>query len=333
MLILPDLSELLMLIRHRISPTTAIMAVVAAGGMVIAFVGVMSVQRVSLDDEAQRISGIHAPSLVSSWQMRLYQTGLRIRLIEFVLIGVLLGGLSGLLLMLSGFVSLGALAIMAGPALYYRYLTTRRDHAMRMFREQLPDAIFDFIQSMITTRNIAGSVQLMSQRAPLAIRAEFVQVHSLIGRQVPVAAALEATGQARPEVFFRQFMDALAQNVVTGGNLKPILQRIAHAQRAQLRLHDKISAQQAGAKLVGRVYAAAPLAFLVFLRVIGGESYAAFYRTLYGQLAQVAIALSGLTAWWLTNQIAGRGLYIDDQATAPRLNEQVHQTGFQKSTP
>lgn len=119
-----------------------------------------------------------------------------------------------------------------------------------------------------------------------------------------------------------------AQNVVTGGNLKPILQRIAHAQRAQLRLHDKITAQQAGAKLVGRVYAAAPLAFLVFLRVIGGESYAAFYRTLYGTLAQVAIALSGLIAWWLTNRIAGRRLCIDDQATAPRLNEQVHQTRF-----
>ena len=328
--ILPDLNELLLLLRHRISPVTASMAILAAGGVVIAFVGMMSVQRVSLDDEAERISGLQTPSLHQRLQMRLYQTGLRMRLFEFVLIGLLCGGVSGVLLILSGFASLGGLVILAGPVLYFRYLITRRNRAMRAFREQLPDTIYDFIQSIATTRNIAGSVQLMSERAPLALRPEFAQAHSLIGRQVPVAAALEAVGQARSEVFFRQFMDALAQNIVTGGNLKPILQRIAHAQRAQLRLHDKIASQQAGAKLVGRVYAAAPLVFLAFLRVIGGESYAAFYRTLYGQLAQIAIALSGLAAWWLTNRIAGRGLVIDDQSTAPHLNEQVHQTGFQK---
>ena len=195
---LPDLNELLLLLRHRISPVTASMAILAAGGVVIAFVGMMSVQRVSLDDEAQRISGLQTPSLHQRLQMRLYQTGLRMRLFEFVLIGLLCGGVSGVLLILSGFASLGGLVILAGPALYFRYLLTRRNRAMRAFREQLPDTIYDFIQSMATTRNIAGSVQLMSGVLP-----------SVYGCVCPQSSISSCACCMRASKFGRDFTSAL----------------------------------------------------------------------------------------------------------------------------
>lgn len=329
---LNSLFDLLILLRNRISPVTAISAVTAAAGVTIALVGLLSIRRESLADEAQRISGIKSPSQFEQWQMRLYQSGLRIRLWEFVLIGCLIGLVGGAVVMLLGFTAIGALIIPTGPVIYFQVLMQRRKRELRRFREQLPDAIYDFLQYLVNTRNIASSVKEMAERGPLALRPEFAEVHSLILRKTPVDAALEAVGQARAETFFRQFMDALAQHELSGGDLRSILERIAHAQRAQLRLHDKINAQQSGAKFVGQVYAIAPVAFLLFTRVVGGEVYGRFYATATGQIMQVLITLSGLASWWLTSRIARRGIYLDDNTAVPALDETVKQTGFPKAS-
>ena len=328
---LDTLLDLLTLFRHRISPVTAISAVTAAAGVTIALLGLLSIRRESLADEAQRISGIKSPSRLSQWQMRLYQSGLRIRLWEFVVIGALIGLAGGAVATLMGFTAIAVLLIPAGPVIYFQVLMQRRRRELRRFREQLPDAIYDFLQYLANTRNVASSVNEMAERGPLALRPEFAEVHSLILRKTAVDAALEAVGQARAETFFRQFMDALAQHELNGGDLRSILERIAHAQRAQLRLHDKISAQQSGAKFVGRVYAVAPVAFLLFTRIVGGEVYGRFYATATGQVMQVLIALSGLASWWLTGKIAKRGIYLDDNTAIPALDGTVKQTGFPKA--
>jgi Flp pilus assembly protein TadB len=238
--------------------------------------------------------------------------------------------LLGATLILLGFVALGLLALPIGPVLYYQMLMRRQRQAARAFREQLPDAIHDFIQYFALRRDIAGAVTEMAAKGPVALRAEFAQVESLIRRKTPVAAALEAVGQSRPEPFFRQFFDALAQHENTGGDLKAVLERIARGQRSQLRLQDKIAAQQAGVRFVGRVYAVAPVVFLVFMRVMGGDSYARFYLTPAGQVMQVLVVCSGLVAWWLTNKIARRGMYLDGDTGAPRLDSTVRRTGFSK---
>jgi Flp pilus assembly protein TadB len=117
-------------------------------------------------------------------------------------------------------------------------------------------------------------------------------------------------------------MDALAQHETNGGDLKAVLERVARGQRSQLRLHSRIAAQQAGARLVGRVYAAAPLCFLLFMRFMGGDSYARFFLTPFGQAAQLLVLGSGLAAWWLTDRIARRGIYLDDNPAVPRLAAQ-----------
>ena len=306
------LTDWLFVLRGRLSPMTVTAAVVAAGGMVILLLGLLSIRRVSLADEAERISGIRRPSRYARWQARLYQSGLRIRLWEFVLIGLLIGALAGAAFMLLGFVTLGLAAIPAGPFVYGRYLMRRRDHALRQFREQLPDAAHDFVQHFALTRDVPEAIKAMATKGPSALRPEFAWADSLIRRKVPVASALEAVGRSRTETFFRQFMDALAQHEVNGGDLRGVLERIARGQRAQVRLHDRIESQQAGAQLVGRVYAAAPVCFLVFMRLMGGESYVRFFVTAVGQVAQLLVLGSSVAAWWLTNAIARRGIYLDN---------------------
>ncbi len=265
--LLRSISETLLVFRARLSPVTVIAAVVAAAGMTVALVGLMSVRRVSLDDEATRISGVRALSKLEQLQMRLIQSGLRIRVHEFLLIGALVGMASCGALALFGFGLASIAAIPAGPLLYYRYLMARRESELRRFRSELPDAIHDFLQYFAIKRSIAGTVEVLAEKGPPSLRPEFAQANSLIKRMQPVEAALEAVAQSRSEAFFRQFFDALAQHDQQGGDLRTVLLRIARAQRSQLRLHSRIAAQQSGARLVGAIYGVAPMVFLLFVRV------------------------------------------------------------------
>ncbi|NJM40710.1 MAG: hypothetical protein HC853_08030 [Anaerolineae bacterium] len=327
---LRHLDDLLSLLRARISPVTVVAAVMAAGGVVVIYVGLLSVRRVSLDEESARISGVRAPSRLDQLQMRLTQSGLRIRVAEFLLIGCCLGLALGAVLAVLGFVATGVALVPAGPFLYYRYLMHKRAAAQQKFREQLPDAIHDFLQYFAIKKNIAFTIEALASKGPLAVRPEFEQANSLIKRRVPVEASLEAVGQSRSEAFFRHFMDALAQHDQQGGDLKAVLLRIARAQRSQLRLHSRIAAQQSGARMVGVIYAVAPLAFLLFVRVMGGAAFADFYATPLGQIAQMFILASGAASWWLTNTIARRGIYLSDDPATPALSSDVRQTGYAK---
>ena len=208
----PLLNVLLTPMGDRINPLTAVAAIIAAGGVVIVLIGILSIQRVSLDSEAARISGVTRPSRLDQLQLRLTQSGLRIKPGEFLLIGFLIGAVLGAGLMLCGFVVIGLVVVPAGPVLYYRFLMERHHRQLKAFRDQLPDAILDFIQYLAVKQDLVETIKEMRVKGPEALRPEFEQVNSLIQRKVSVDAALEAVGQARSEAFFRQFMDALAQH-------------------------------------------------------------------------------------------------------------------------
>ena len=73
---MPNPNDILIFFRDRVGAVTAISAIVAAGGALIAYLGLTSVQRVMLSDEYKRITGIRqridyvASSLVVSGQQR-----------------------------------------------------------------------------------------------------------------------------------------------------------------------------------------------------------------------------------------------------------------------
>ena len=156
------LTDLFTLLRYRVGPMTAISAVMAAGGMLILLIGLGSVRRVALDEEAQRISGIRTPSWLERAQMWLAQTGLRVKVWEFVAIGLVIGALLGGILILLGFVTLGVLMLPMGWVLYFQYLQRRRGQEYAAFRDQLPDAIDDAIEYFAVENNVVETVKQLA---------------------------------------------------------------------------------------------------------------------------------------------------------------------------
>lgn len=313
------------LLRENVAPSTLVLAVVAAGGALITFIGLTSIRRVSLADEAARVSGLREPSLLERVQARLGQSGLHVNAAEFVAVGVMLGAAAAGVLFLLNLYAMGAIALAAGPFGYYQLLMSRRDRRMRDFREQLPDAIDDFKEFYRAGNGVIDTaVNQMARHAPPLFQPEFERVE-VLASQLPGNAmqeALRQVGRGRGEPFFRQFFDALANNKASGGPLEPVLERIARSQRTQLALQNQIRSQQAGGRIVGLVYGIAPPLFVVLLRV-GGGMFADFYESLGGQALQVMAVAAGAFSYWAVLRIGRRGVYLDEVVGA-RLNPGEH---------
>lgn len=324
-------TDWLMTLRYRVAPSTVVAAIAAASGVLIVWIALTAVQRISLRSEAERVNGLVQPSWWETLELRFQQTGLDLSPREFLLMGVLIGAaLSGALLLL-GFVTAGVLMFPVGFVSYYQWLMRRRTQQINAFREQLPEAIEDTLEYLRVKNNLPEVIALLSQEGPPALRPAFAKVGSLIARRQHLSESLITVGRERGEPCFAQFMNALAQHVLTGTeNLDEVLRRIALAQRGQIELQQRIVAAQAGAHMLAWIYAIAPLAFMVFMRLAGGQFYADFYGTLWGQVAQVFVFASGVLAWWLTQRVAQRGLYLEGNLHAKRLPDEAHLTGFQR---
>jgi Flp pilus assembly protein TadB len=295
----------------RLDQTTIVLAFVAAAGALLAWLGLTSVRRISLAEEAARIRGIRQPTLAERLQAQIDQSGVRIGLRELVLTGLLLGAALSAPLAFLGYFTAAALALVAGPLGYWLVLMRRRDARLREFREALPDAIDDCADHIAVYRSVRRAVEELAAHGPLPLRPIFSAVLVEAGTQ-PLAAALAKAGSLRSEVFYRQFLDALANAETKGGDVREVLQRIASAQRVQNALHRRIYAKQASGRLIGLMYGIAPTAFLVFFSIFGGQTYQDFFRSAAGQVAQVFVVLSGALTWWLTGRIAGRGLHMGE---------------------
>ena len=306
------MNDLIYFLRAHVSPSTIVLAVVAMGGALIAWIGLTSVRRVSLAEEAARVHGVREPSLIEQWQVRLRQSGVEVSLWEFLAVGLALGAAIGAVFLLLGFITVGVACLAGGPVLYHRYLMGRRDKVLRAFREALPDAIDDCREYLSTfNNNLDRALRELAEKGPPPVRPDFEQVVALVVNRTPMQAALREVGQSRAEPFFGQFLDALAHFEARGGPIDQVLERIAKGQRNQLALQQQIESKQAGGRLVARVYFVAPAAFLIFMRLTSGPLAGDFYQTAPGQAVQLAALASGAATYWLTMRIARRGLYID----------------------
>jgi Flp pilus assembly protein TadB len=311
-------------LREHISESTLVFAVMAAAGALIAFFGLTSIRRVSLEEEAARVRGIHQPSVMDRLQAHLDQAGIDLRVMEFLAVASLLGLIGFAISVLLGLYALAAVCLVAGPLLYYQFLMSRRERTMRAFREQLADAVDDYAEFYRIAEGANDSAFLqLTEHAPPLLQPAFERIVNQLNNRVRLDMALQMAAQSRSEPFFRQFLDAIATNYSTGGDLAPVLARISQAQRAQLALQNQIRAQQSGGRLVALVYGVAPVGFLIFIRLFGGDLFSSFYTTGAGQGLQIVAVLSGGLAYWAAMRVARRGIYVDEVAGG-RLDPSEH---------
>ena len=223
---------------------------------------------------------------------------------DFLVFSLATGLLSGLMAQL--FLGWGILSLLAtglgliAPLTYYVRRHDRRRAAVQVALVEAIDQVRDAIR---TGLSVPEALTGLARSGPDTLRPEFtrlVREMRLIGFE---PAILGLRDRLADPVFDVVAASLLLNDRLGGRNVSQVLDRLAHATRAQLRIEQELRAYQARNVLSARIVAAVPLVVLVAIRQVN-PGYLALFDTWAGQLllagCLISIAIGYVGMRWLT---------------------------------
>jgi tight adherence protein B len=209
---------------------------------------------------------------------------------EFLLFSVLAGALAGVAAQLFlGWGVVSALAAAVGLLGPYAYYIRRHDRRRAAIEAGLVEAIEQLRDAIRTGLSVPEALAGLGRTGPEALRAEF----NTLGRETRLLGfegALRSMRDRLADPVFDIVAAALTINDRLGGRqVSQVLDRLAEATRAQLRVQQEVRAQQGRTVLSARIVAAAPLAALIGLRTTN-PGYLSVFDSVWGQMVLVACA-------------------------------------------
>lgn len=216
---------------------------------------------------------------------------------DFLLFSLGAGAVGGLLAQVFlgwGVVTLLAVGLgLVAPFVYYMHRHDRRRAALQ---NVLADAIAQLRDSIRTGLSVQEALVGLARSGPEALRPEFaslVREMRLLGFESAMVGFRDRV--ADPVV--DMVVASLVLNDRLGGrNVSQVLDRLAHATRAQLQIRGEVRAQQARNVLSARVVAAMPLVVLVAVRRIN-PGYLALFDSWWGQAVLAGCLVSIATGY------------------------------------
>ena len=209
---------------------------------------------------------------------------------DFCLFSIASGGVAALVAQL--FLGWGAVSgLLGGLGLLapYAYYVRRHDRRRSAIQDALVEAIEQLRDAIRTGLSVQEALSGLARSGTEALRAEFSSL-SRDARLVGFDSALAAMRDRLADPVFDVVACALAINDRLGGRLvSQVLDRLADATRAQLRIEHEVRALQGRTVLSARIVAAAPLIALIGLRA-SNPRYLAVFDSMWGQLVLLGCA-------------------------------------------
>ena len=223
---------------------------------------------------------------------------------DFVLFSVGAGLVLGLLAQL--FLSWGLVSLLAtglGMIAPFVYYVQRHDRRRTAVQVALVEAIGQLRDAIRTGLSVQEALSGLARSGPEALRGEFtmlVRETRLVGFEPAILALRDRLADP---VFDVVAASLLLNDRLGSRNVSQVLDRLAHATRAQLRIQEELRAYQARNVLSARIVAAVPLVVLVAIRQVN-PGYLALFNSWSGQLllagclVSVAVGYAGMR--WMT---------------------------------
>ncbi len=202
--------------------------------------------------------------------------------------GVVVGVLTHLLLGWGVVSVIAAGLAVAAPTAYY---VQRHDRRRATFQVALVEAIGQLRDGIRTGLSVQEALVGLARTGPETLRPEFgilVREMRLAGFESSVAAMRERLADP---VFDVLAATLLLNDRLGGRNVSQVLDRLAHATRAELRIQQELRAFQARNVLSARIVSAVPLVVLVVLRQVN-PGYLAMFNDWSGQMVLAGCVLS-----------------------------------------
>ena len=189
---------------------------------------------------------------------------------------------------------------LAGPFLYY---VRRRDRRRAALQDGLVEAIGQLRDAIRTGLSVQHALVGLATNGPESLRQEFAR----LAREVALLGferGMDAMRERLADPVFDVVAASLALNDRLGGrNVSQVLDRLAQATRAELRVQQELRAYQAKNVLSAQIVAGVPLALLIAIRLVN-PGYLAIFNDPLGQLmlagCAVSVAIGYLGMLWVT---------------------------------
>ncbi len=171
--------------------------------------------------------------------------------------GVVAGNFTGVAISLALSGCVGIL----GP---YVFLKMKKGHRLKMFAEQLPDALDIMVRSLQAGHPVSAAMTLVTKEMPDPIGTEFGIAVDEMTYGLELREALASLGDRVAVEDYQYVVVSINIQHETGGNLAEVLEGLSKVIRARFRMFKKIRAISAEGRLSAKVLAIIPFGFAAF---------------------------------------------------------------------
>ncbi|MCC6177415.1 MAG: type II secretion system F family protein [Chloroflexi bacterium] len=183
------------------------------------------------------------------------------------------------------------------------YFIQRHERRRTEMQTAMVDAIGQLRDAIRTGLSVPEALVGLARGGPAVLRPELTTLVREM-RLMGFESAIGAMQERLADPVFDVVATSLVLNDRLGGrNVSQVLDRLAHATRAQLRIHEELRALQARNVLSARIVAAVPLVVLIAIRQVN-PTYLSIFDDWSGQVLLAGCLLSIFVGYagmrWLT---------------------------------
>jgi len=168
--------------------------------------------------------------------------------------GVVAGSLVGVLIVLALSFGVGV----AGPVFFLKYKKAAR---LKLFAQQLPDALDIMVRSLQAGHPVSAAMTLVTKEMPDPIGTEFGIAVDEMTYGLELREALGNLGDRVDVEDYQYVVVSINIQHETGGNLAEVLHGLSTVIRARFRMFQKIRALSAEGRFSAKILACMPFAF------------------------------------------------------------------------
>lgn len=164
-------------------------------------------------------------------------------------------------------------ALVVGYGALYLWLRDKARKRVKLFEEQLPDALDLMVRSLRVGHPMTASVGIVAREMPDPLGTEFGLVADEATYGMDINRALERTAERMPVPDLRFLAIAMNIQSSSGGNLAEILEGLSKVIRARFKLFRKVRAITAEARWSGWFLSIFPVLALLMVQVVQPTYY------------------------------------------------------------
>lgn len=164
-------------------------------------------------------------------------------------------------------------ALILGYGSLFLWLRDKARKRIKLFEEQLPDALDLMVRSLRVGHPMTASVGIVAREMPDPLGTEFGLVADEATYGMDINKALERTADRMPVADLRFLAIAMNIQATSGGNLAEVLEGLSRVIRARFKLFRKVRAITAEARWSGWFLSIFPVLALLMVQVVQPTYY------------------------------------------------------------